>query len=70
MELKSFDKAIPKFQGVVKNKFQYLPQAYWYLGLCYLNTNQKKKAIETFSYIVENSGYNATQAEKILKKLH
>ncbi|NVO10429.1 MAG: hypothetical protein HXX16_10750 [Bacteroidales bacterium] len=49
--------------------FDYVPQTQWYLGLCYLKTGDKEKAINIFNTIVKSNGYNYKEAKKILKKI-
>ena len=71
METHAFDQAIEKFDSLISDntEFKLLPQTYWYLGLCYLNTSQTEKARATFSYIAKFKGYRYKDAEKILKEL-
>ncbi len=71
MEVEKYEKAVDCFEQLIlsKNGFEYVPQIRWYMGLCYLKTRNKEKAIETFSTIVNNNEYNYKKAKKILKKL-
>lgn len=41
----------------------------WYLGLCYLKTNQVEEAKKIFEIISDNKSYNNKKASKILRKL-
>ncbi len=52
-----------------QDDFNYIPQARWYLGLCYLKTGDKGKAIDTFRAIVDSNDYNYKKAKQILVKL-
>ncbi|NOQ24895.1 MAG: tetratricopeptide repeat protein [Bacteroidales bacterium] len=71
MELGKYDNAIEYFQQIISNKsaFEYTPQIRWYMGLCYLKTGSKEKAIDTFTTIVSTNEYNYKKAKRILKKL-
>jgi len=72
MEVENFNDAIKYFEQIIlsKNGFEYMPQIKWYMGLCYLKTGSKEKAIDTFSSIVYNKEYNYKKAKRILKKLN
>ncbi len=41
----------------------------WYLGLCYIKTNQYPQAKKQFEIIVKYKGYNYKEAKKVLKRL-
>ena len=60
---KSFDKII------LHNDNLFIEQAQWYLGFCYLMTENTGKAMEQFKQIAESRGHYAEKAEKIVKKL-
>jgi tetratricopeptide (TPR) repeat protein len=68
MELGMFNQAIDVLVPITdKTKFESLPHVYWYLGLCYLKTDQLEKAEETFRYIVDINSFNAEEANEILQ---
>ncbi len=69
IEMQQYDNAIKNLQTVIDSEYQFLAEAYWYLGLCYLKTDQGEKAIEIFKYIEKAKGYNHKEASKILNKL-
>jgi len=70
IELAYYPEAIARFERLISmHKFEYVSHAYWYLGLCYLQTGNKKMAKTTFREIVKNNSYNYKDARKILKKL-
>jgi len=69
IEMEQYENAIKNFQSVIDNEYQFLAEAYWYLGLCYLKTGQRDKAVEIFKYIDKANGYNHKKTKKILYKL-
>jgi tetratricopeptide (TPR) repeat protein len=71
MEVNKYDNAIEYFEKIISGKiaFEYKAQIRWYMGLCYLKTGNKEKAIDTFSTIVNNEDYNYKKAKKILRNL-
>ncbi|NOU17714.1 MAG: hypothetical protein HOO91_09160 [Bacteroidales bacterium] len=71
MEVDSYKEAADYFEGILANqcKLDNIPQAKWYLGLCYLKTRDKAKAIDAFRTIVDDNGYNHNKAKRILKEL-
>ena len=71
MEMGQFDDAIDKFEYLTAepDAVMILSPVKWYLGLCYLNTDQDEKAVAALTQITENRGYNYKNAVKILKKL-
>lgn len=71
MEIGKHKEATNYFEEIIatKNRLEYIPHVRWYLGLCYLKTRDKAKAIDTFKTIVDDNGYNYKKAKQILKKL-
>ena len=69
-EKDQFDKAILSYQQVVllKNNL-FVEQAEWYTALCYIQTDNKKKAYEKFKKIVDSNSYYSEKAAAILRKL-
>jgi tetratricopeptide (TPR) repeat protein len=47
----------------------FVEQADWYLGLCFLKMDQRKRAIDQFNKLSKGNGYYYTQSISILKKL-
>ncbi len=69
-ELGKYKNAIEEYEVVVIEKDNlFIEQAEWYIGLCYLRTNENKKAIKLFNKIANNKGYYQPQAEAILRKI-
>ncbi len=65
-----FDKAIQYYTNVIKQGDNlFVEQSEWYIGLCYLNRNEKEKAIRQFRKISWKGGYYQQQSNEILKKL-
>lgn len=71
MRLEEYREAVNPFEKVVShNDNLFIEDAKWYLGICYLNINEKEKAIATFESIAADSGnrYNK-MARKSLRKI-
>jgi tetratricopeptide (TPR) repeat protein len=70
-EIAEYQKAGKSFSKVIEhNDNLYIEQAKWYLGFCYLKTDEKQKAITQFKEISKTDGYYSEKAKAILKKLH
>jgi tetratricopeptide (TPR) repeat protein len=71
MEVGQYKAAIGYLEGIVarQSDFNYIPQIRWYLGLCYLKTGERGKAIDTFQAIVDTNDYNYKKAKRVLRKL-
>lgn len=70
MEVHEYAIANERFQTIIaQDPNPFVESATWYLGLCYLYTNEREKAKSTFSLLVQNEGYYKKDARKILKRL-
>ncbi|NOU19717.1 MAG: tetratricopeptide repeat protein [Bacteroidales bacterium] len=71
MQIGEYKEAINYFEGILANRSElnFIPQARWYLGLCYLKFGDRAKAIDTFQIIVNKNNCNYKKAKQILKKL-
>jgi tetratricopeptide (TPR) repeat protein len=70
MEIEEYAKANESFQKIIDQKANaFVESAEWYLGLCYIKTNDKEKAIEVFGDIVARDGYFRKDARNIMNKL-
>ena len=62
--------AIKEYESVIENKDNlFTEQAEWYTGLCYLQTNEDKKAFKQFKKIAQGEGFYQQKAEAILRKM-
>ncbi len=69
-EMKEYDKAIQRFEMVLRDEDNlFIQQAQWYIGLCYLETNQRRKAIEYLEQLANSESYYRKKAKKIVKIL-
>lgn len=69
-EVGKYPDAIKEYQAVVVQKDNlFIEQAEWYIGLCYLQTNENKKAIKQFKKIANEKGYYQPKAVAILNKM-
>jgi tetratricopeptide (TPR) repeat protein len=69
-ELAEYQKAGKSFTAVIdQNDNLYIEQAKWYMGFCYLKTDEKEKAIKQFSEIAQSKSYYSEKAKAILKRL-
>jgi tetratricopeptide (TPR) repeat protein len=71
IETKNYDNSIKAFNTIIKqNDNLYIEHAEWYLGLCYLKSNQKDKAIDQFVVVASNpDNFHHQEAKNILEKL-
>ncbi len=68
-ETGKYNNAIKEFETVIIDKDNlFIEQAEWYIGLCYLQTNENKKAYRQFKKIAKNDGYYQQKAQAILRK--
>ncbi len=69
-ELGEYNSAINSFTEVVRHGDNLLvEQSEWYIGLCYLRTDEREKALAQFRTIVTRKGYYGEQSRKLLKQL-
>lgn len=65
-----FVKAIEEYELVVKDKDNlFVEQAEWYIGLCYLQTQERRKAYLQMDQISKQNGYYSKKAEAIIRKM-
>jgi tetratricopeptide (TPR) repeat protein len=69
-ELGKYQNAIKEYEEVVTDKDNlFIEQADWYIGLCYLQTNENKKAIKQLKKIANAQGFYQQKALAILRKM-
>lgn len=69
-ELGKYKNAINEYEVVVTHKDNlFVEQAAWYIGLCYIQTKEEKKAIKQFNKIANNHGFYQQKASAILRKM-
>ncbi|MGQ7869245.1 tetratricopeptide repeat protein, partial [Sunxiuqinia sp. sy24] len=69
-ETKKTDRALISYQSVVKDRDNlFVEQAQWYIGLCYLQNENRKKAYRQFTQIANSDSFYQPKAEAILKKI-
>ena len=69
-ELGKYYNAIKEYEIVVVDKDNlFMEQAEWYIGLCYLQTKDERKAIQQFKKIADGKGFYQEKAVAILRKL-
>jgi len=65
-----FNQAIESYQTVVKDKDNlFVEQAEWYIGLCYLQTDNRKKAYKQFKKIAQSESFYQEKATAVLRKI-
>ena len=70
MEVSNFPVAEGSFTKVINhNDNLYLEDAAWYLGLCYMMTDEKEKALNQLSAIAASKSRHSRQAAKLVRKL-
>jgi hypothetical protein len=69
-ETGKYPDAIKEYETVIVDKDNlFTEQAQWYIGLCYLQTNENKKAYQQFKKIAKNAGFYQQKAQEILNKI-
>lgn len=69
-ELGKYQNAIKEYEVVVIDKDNlFMEQAEWYIGLCYIQTREEKKAIQQFKKIANSNGFYKEKAVAILRKM-
>jgi len=69
-EVGKYPTAINRYLAVIEDKDNmFFEQAQWYIGLCYLQTNETKKAYKHFKKIAENQGFYQDKAQAIIRKM-
>jgi len=70
MEIEDYNLANQSFQTIIDQKPNpFVESATWYLGLCYLFTDEREKAKESFSILVETDSYYKDEAKNLLRRL-
>lgn len=70
LEMDRYHKAENSLNKVVEhNDNLYVDQAQWYLGFCYLATDETKLAQRQFGHIANSNSYYREEARKILRKM-
>ena len=70
MELHKFDEAIRHFENASSDKRNaFYDDVIWYLGLCYLKTNQTNLAIQQFKKLLKNDSFYKKSASEIIEKM-
>lgn len=69
-ETGKYRQAINKYETViVDNDNLFTEQAQWYIALCYLRTNENKKAYIQFDKIAKKEGFYQFKAKAIVRKM-
>jgi len=70
LEINEYKKANKNFVRVLNHKNNlFIEQAEWYLGFCYLMTNERDNAIKQFSTIARGNSFYKVKAREILNRL-
>jgi hypothetical protein len=69
-ETGKYQTAIAEYEFVIFDKDNlFVEQAEWYIGLCYLKTNDQRKAMLQFRKIYDKKGYYHQKAEAIIRRM-
>jgi len=69
-ENKKYPEAKQSFVNVINNeKNLFIETAKWYLSLCYVNTDEKEKAIQQLKVIEKEGGIYRNEAKRLIRKL-
>jgi hypothetical protein len=66
IEMGDYNGAIHHFESTWIENVGYLPEVNWFLGLCYIKTDQNDKATEALTRLVNSSDYRKSEARKLL----
>jgi tetratricopeptide (TPR) repeat protein len=70
LEVSNYNKANQNFQTIIDQKPNpFVESATWYLGMCYIMTNNREKAEEQFEILSKSDGYYKKDARKILRRI-
>lgn len=70
LEINEYSKANKNFTRVLRHKNNlFIEQSEWYLGFCYLMTNEREKAVKQFHIIAKGNSFYKTKAQEILNRL-
>ena len=69
LALENYPQAVNLLSGVANNTGEYAKEAKWYLGLAWLKTGNKEKAVECFEFLAGSDGFYRDRSEKILRRL-
>jgi tetratricopeptide (TPR) repeat protein len=71
MEVEKYQKATHSFQTIITdNNNLFIEQAEWYLAMCYLKTDENKKAKELLDELIKKESYYKEMARKIKNELY
>lgn len=70
-ELRKFPEATKSFVRVIDDdsSILFVDAAKWYLALCYLNTDEKEKAIKQFEIVRKDGSVYSKDAKKIIRSI-
>ena len=69
MGLEQYENASGALVSYVDNQIRYLPEALWYLTLCYVKTGEYMKALDSVSGLKAYGGQYGEQARQLERKL-
>ena len=69
MQQDKYTDAIGFFTNLLANQDQFIPEAQWYLGLCYIKTGENQKAFPLLNALSQTEGLYKNKAIVILKNL-
>ncbi|MBN2484776.1 MAG: tetratricopeptide repeat protein [Bacteroidales bacterium] len=71
MEIKEYNTANERFQRIIQNEPNpFVESAKWYLGMCYVLTDNRKKAVEQFKSLADANGFYRNDAKRILRRIN
>jgi tetratricopeptide (TPR) repeat protein len=70
MEIKEYSQANDRFNKILANQPNpFVESAKWYLGMCYLMTDEREKAADQFETLANTKGFYQNDAKRILKRI-
>ncbi len=69
LALGNYDQTVSLLSDVTGSPGEFGKEAEWYLGLAYLKSREKEKALSCFRHLAQTPGFYQERAEKIIRRL-
>lgn len=70
LRLNKFNEAINKFNLIIKQNEEFVPESYWYAALAYLKQQNKEKVIHYLNKLVSDFNYKKEETKQLLEDLN
>jgi TolA-binding protein len=69
MAMGKYSQAVSMLSGIARRSGEYRKETIWYLGLSYLKTGEKTKAVKCFDLLAQSPGFYSEPSTEILRRL-